>query len=138
MTVLGKILVFINLVFSLLTGGLIVMVFLTRAQWNDAFKKQQDAYKIAVAQAQADVKAVQDQVQATLDQDKLAVQNAQKVLDDANASRAAAQASLDASNQSDTVAVQNAQQGLSTAQASLAAVPIPFRNWPCLPIRIAF
>jgi chromosome segregation ATPase len=64
MTVLGKILVFINLVFSLLTGGLIVMVFLTRAQWNDAFKKQQDAYKIAVAQAQADVKAVQDQVQA--------------------------------------------------------------------------
>ena len=39
MTVLGKILVFVNLVFSLVTAGLIVMVFTTRTNWNDAFKK---------------------------------------------------------------------------------------------------
>ena len=58
MTVLGKILVFINLVFSLLTGGLIVMVFLTRAQWNDAFAKQAAAYKVATAQYAADLDTV--------------------------------------------------------------------------------
>ena len=43
MTVLGKILVFVNLVFSLVTGALIIMVFVTRSHWeagyNDLMKK---------------------------------------------------------------------------------------------------
>src|SRR5262249_5409530 len=33
MTTMGKILVFINLLFSLLTGALIIMVFITRTNW---------------------------------------------------------------------------------------------------------
>jgi hypothetical protein len=40
MTVLGKILVFVNLVFSLLTAGLIVMVYTTRINWHKAYTDQ--------------------------------------------------------------------------------------------------
>src|SRR5438445_5089732 len=36
MTTLGKILVFVNLVFSLITGALIVTVFVTRTNWKTA------------------------------------------------------------------------------------------------------
>jgi hypothetical protein len=43
MTVIGKILVFVNLVFSLLTAGLIVMVYTTRINWYDAYTKQKAA-----------------------------------------------------------------------------------------------
>ena len=60
-------------------------------------------------------------VQATLDQDQLAVQNAQKVLDDANASLAATQSSLDAAGRSDLVAVQNAQQAALLVQQTGSA-----------------
>jgi hypothetical protein len=57
MTVLGKILVFVNLVFSLLTAGLIVMVYTTRVNWNKAFDSQKAAVAVArqdVATAEAD------------------------------------------------------------------------------------
>ena len=37
MTTMGKILVFVNLLFSLLTGALIIMVFLTRTNWAKGF-----------------------------------------------------------------------------------------------------
>ena len=43
MTAFGKILVFLNLVFALLTGGLIGMVYLTRTNWKDAYDKMQAA-----------------------------------------------------------------------------------------------
>jgi myosin heavy subunit len=46
MTVFGKILVFVNLVFSLLTAGLIVMVYTTRINWYDAYTKQSSALKV--------------------------------------------------------------------------------------------
>jgi cell division protein FtsL len=39
MTVLGKILVIVNLVFSLVTGFLIVMVYATRTNWHTAYAK---------------------------------------------------------------------------------------------------
>jgi hypothetical protein len=52
MTVLGKILVFVNLVFSLLTAGLIVMVYTTRTNWASAFNKQ--AATVAIVRAQMD------------------------------------------------------------------------------------
>lgn len=52
MTVLGKILVFVNLVFSLLTAGLIVMVYSTRTNWASAFTKQ--AATVAIVRAQMD------------------------------------------------------------------------------------
>src|SRR5262249_36017384 len=80
MNVLGKILVFVNLVFSLLTAGLIVMVYTTRTNWNDAYKKQVASNAALTARAQADVAAAQDdakakeaQVQAlTRDRDRVA------------------------------------------------------------------
>src|SRR5438309_1038506 len=60
-------------------------------------------------------------LQTALDQDQLAVQNAQKVLDDANVSLAATQNAINQSNQSDAVSLQNAQDTLTNAQVSLAA-----------------
>jgi hypothetical protein len=62
MTVLGKILVFVNLVFSLVTAGLIVMVYTTRTNWNDAFTKLNTQFTALVASARADVKAAEDKV----------------------------------------------------------------------------
>ena len=51
-------------------------------------------------------------VQAQLAQQQLAVQNAQKTLDDARASLAATEAALDGAARTDAVSVQNAQQAL--------------------------
>jgi cell shape-determining protein MreC len=58
MTTLGKILVFVNLVFSLVTGALIVMVFSTRTNWYSGFKKAEDAVKVSTADARALVEEV--------------------------------------------------------------------------------
>jgi chromosome segregation ATPase len=57
MTVLGKILVFVNLIFSLLTAGLIVMVYSTRTNWASAFNKEKATVAIVRAQADAEFDA---------------------------------------------------------------------------------
>jgi hypothetical protein len=44
MTVLGKILVFVNLVFSLITGALIIMVFVTRTSWRAGYEDLSKKY----------------------------------------------------------------------------------------------
>ena len=49
MTIVGKILVFLNLVFSLVVGGLVLMVYLTRTNWEDAYLKKEAQYKAAEA-----------------------------------------------------------------------------------------
>lgn len=49
MTILGKILVFLNLVFSLVTGALIVMVFVTRTNWKAGFDRLNDYYLVSEA-----------------------------------------------------------------------------------------
>src|SRR5205085_2667341 len=54
MTVVGKILVFVNLIFSLLTAGLIIMVYTTRTNWHDANTKLQSAMQVTQAQATAE------------------------------------------------------------------------------------
>jgi hypothetical protein len=64
MTVLGKIFVFMNLVFSLVTAGLIVMVYTTRTNWNDAYKKVLATNTVVRAQADADVQAAKDETAA--------------------------------------------------------------------------
>ncbi|MCA1646323.1 MAG: hypothetical protein LC797_12990 [Chloroflexi bacterium] len=61
-------------------------------------------------------------MQAQLAQDDVAVQNAQRSLDDANASLAAAQNSADQANLSDGVSVHNAQQNLGSARTALSAL----------------
>jgi hypothetical protein len=53
MTVLGKILVIVNLVFSLATGALIVMVFAKQTNWKDAADKWHRSYDVARANADA-------------------------------------------------------------------------------------
>ncbi|MFL5338727.1 MAG: hypothetical protein ACJ8F7_01055 [Gemmataceae bacterium] len=47
MTALGKTLVFFVLLFSLVTGGLIVMVFLTRTNWRNAYENMTAERKVA-------------------------------------------------------------------------------------------
>jgi hypothetical protein len=49
MTTLGKILVIVNLVFSLVTGFLIIMVFSTRTNWKAGYDKLDKYYKVAQA-----------------------------------------------------------------------------------------
>lgn len=63
MTVLGKILVFVNLVFSLLTAGLIVMVFTTRVNWYKAANDQKAATMVARADEQAAQQALVEEKQ---------------------------------------------------------------------------
>jgi hypothetical protein len=67
MTVLGKILVFVNLVFSLITGALIIMVFVTRTNWKASFddlsKKYQAQQNINRAYA-ADIEKITKEKEA--------------------------------------------------------------------------
>ena len=49
MTIFGRLLVFMNLVFSVITGALIVFVFTTRANWVAAYKDAEAKAKTAEA-----------------------------------------------------------------------------------------
>lgn len=49
MTIVGKILVFVNLIFSLIVGGLVMMVYTTRTNWEDAYNKLNTQYKAVEA-----------------------------------------------------------------------------------------
>jgi hypothetical protein len=53
MTVLGKTLVFFNLVFSLITGALVLMVYHARTNWAESYSKLDAQAKVAVASTQA-------------------------------------------------------------------------------------
>jgi hypothetical protein len=60
MTVFGKILVFVNLVFSLVVGGLVMMVYLTRANWEDAYKKSEASLVAARAEREQTLREKDD------------------------------------------------------------------------------
>jgi len=64
MTTLGKILVFVNLVFSLLTAGLIVLVYTTRTNWASAFSKQTATVAVLRAEKDAEFKACDEALRA--------------------------------------------------------------------------
>jgi hypothetical protein len=110
MNVLGKILLFVNLVFSLLTAGLIVMVYTTRTNWRDAYTKQQKAAEVvradALAAEEAKAREIQEkdkQVQALTGQrqaEESAKKDLQKQLEDARAQ-------LDAVGKTHTLGQQN-------------------------------
>jgi hypothetical protein len=51
MTILGKILVFVNLIFSLVTGALVIMVYVTQNNWVDGFEKLKKNYQVSEANA---------------------------------------------------------------------------------------
>jgi hypothetical protein len=76
MTTMGKILVFINLLFSLVTGALIIMVFITRTHWAAGYadvsrqlQKEQANY-LNLQQAKNDLEA-NDKRDLTIAQDKV-------------------------------------------------------------------
>jgi hypothetical protein len=91
MTVFGKILVFVNLVFSLLVAGLIMMAYVARTNYADALERQKK--ELAVAQANSKqyaddwLKATQemDAKERELTASKAALNDRLKELDIANA-----------------------------------------------------
>jgi hypothetical protein len=58
MTAVGKILVFINLIFSVIVGSLVVMIYTARTHWVDDFNKLAGRYQIAQASEQTYKKEV--------------------------------------------------------------------------------
>lgn len=62
MTAFGKILAFLNLVFAVLTGGLIGMVYLTRTNWNQAYTAVQGKAAAAAASYQQMLSEEMEQV----------------------------------------------------------------------------
>jgi chromosome segregation ATPase len=84
MGVLGKILVFVNLVFSLLTAGLIIVVFTTRSNWKEAYDKQSKNMAIVQASAQASEAAAAEQVRLK-DSEVQKLKGERKVAEDARA-----------------------------------------------------
>ena len=64
MTVLGKTLVFFNLLFSIITGALVLMVFSARTNWQVATKKFEAELQVAQASVTAYQKEAADARQA--------------------------------------------------------------------------
>src|SRR5262249_9485477 len=74
MTTLGKILVFANLVFSLVTGALIIMVFSTRTNWKSGYDKLNKAFTVSEANVRAYAEEVK-QIKARCDADATQLKN---------------------------------------------------------------
>jgi hypothetical protein len=60
MTILGKILVFVNLIFSLVTGALVIMVYVTQNNWVDGFDKLKKNYQVAEANSRMYAQEVEE------------------------------------------------------------------------------
>jgi hypothetical protein len=96
MTVLGKILVFVNLLFSLITGALIIMVFVARTNWKAGFEELNKKYQAQTAI----IRAREDEVADTT-----------KRKEQVEAALAKSQADLDKAGK-DAVAAQTAENAL--------------------------
>jgi len=84
MTVLGKILVFINLVFSLIVGALVVVIFMTRTNWSIELGKAQTNRAIEQSNNQV---IKQDYDKLVAERDTFLAQNTaekKKIQDDLN------------------------------------------------------
>src|SRR5438874_894353 len=75
MTVFGKLLVFMNLVFAVVTGALIIFVFTTRASWHTAYvdakqkaEAAEAAYKVERASHENDVKQKDSEIKSSKDE----------------------------------------------------------------------
>jgi hypothetical protein len=53
MTAVGKILVFVNLVFSLVVGGLVIAIYTARTHWESEYNQLKARYQVAVASEKA-------------------------------------------------------------------------------------
>jgi hypothetical protein len=116
MTAVGKILVFLNLVFSLVVGAFVIMIYLARVHWVEADKAKTSQLEVLAANTKAyqmeAVKAKQDyDVLAT--KMKTELQNSQRDL------QAAVAASDDLRDQLSKLKQNNTQQtALATASGS--------------------
>jgi hypothetical protein len=88
MTAFGKILAFLNLIFALLTAGLIGMVYLTRTNWHQAYTQIQAQSVAADASYKQLLQAEMDQVRAKEILVKQAVDEKAKVEKDLAAAKA--------------------------------------------------
>ncbi|MBX7103622.1 MAG: hypothetical protein K1X57_06050 [Gemmataceae bacterium] len=110
MTAFGKILAFLNLIFAVLTGGLIGMVYLTRTNWQQAYTAVQNkaqaanvAYQQLLADEMSQVRAKDQQAQAALAQ----VNEKDKQLAAARAEVEQAKGQLEAAKRSNDKASEN-------------------------------
>lgn len=95
MTIVGKILVFLNLVFSLIVGGLVMVVFMTRTNWEQAYNGQKAQYNAAVASGEQTARE-RDALKLEYDERLIAVT---KERDDAVKAVAAARAETKRANE---------------------------------------
>jgi hypothetical protein len=86
MTTLGKILVIVNLVFSVVTGALIIMIFITRTNWREGFEKEaanNKALQEKNTRLAADMKSVRDETDRRIQTVGEELNNAKKDLEQA-------------------------------------------------------
>lgn len=92
MTIVGKVLVFLNLVFSLVVGGLVMMVYATSTNWEDHYTKLKAQYQAANA----------DREQLAQDMDTLRKDSASKLTDLTNKLATAEKGRKDAETEAQT------------------------------------
>lgn len=81
MTAVGKILVFLNLVFSLVVGGFVVAIYVQRAYWADANKKLVDQNTVLAANArtfQSEAQKAKDDADARIKSKDAELKNLQQ------------------------------------------------------------
>ncbi len=114
MTAIGKIFVIINLLFSVLVAGLIVMVYAKSTNWAAAAKQWQDAHKAAEASRQAG----EAEWQAERTKKDAAIAELEKTINARTAERDAALASQKAEHDASS----KINQGANTQLASVMAL----------------
>lgn len=83
MTAVGKILVFLNLVFSLVVGAFVIMIYLARTHWVDEYKKLESQNTVLAASAktyQAEALKAQQDRDTEITKAKAETKNAQQDL----------------------------------------------------------
>ncbi len=87
MTAVGKILVFLNLVFSLLVGGFVAFAYVARTNWVAEFKKLETQNQVLAADArtfQSELQKAQQDAAAQIAKKDAELKNVQQDLDAAN------------------------------------------------------
>lgn len=117
MTVVGKILVFLNLVFSVVIGGFVVAAYVARANWVHQFKELENQNKVLVA-SEATYRTEITKVQQKANDDVAAAQVlVKKLTDDLNIEKTAhAQAVADLENLKKTGVRKDALASLSSIE----------------------
>jgi hypothetical protein len=118
MTIVGKILVFVNLVFSLVVGGLVMVVYSTRANWEDYARKKDAQYQ---ASAASNNQALQDlaTARATYVKDR---KDLTRERDEAIAARTKAEAEIQAKDKElATIKQKGLDNNADTTRAQAAA-----------------